>query len=133
MPAGKLVKSSSLAEKEIFLDPGDYLLLLRFVPDGMDNLEIFSEEPSLFLKNLSLKPGDTLSLNRGPATIDLKINQIPYINFLIQPFRGVRGNEFFSAKNGHEELEQASESLRIISGSWGSRRQPLGYFKGQGA
>jgi len=95
LPEGKFVGSTSLAEKEFFLEPGNYLLLMRFIPDLSENHEIFCEDPSLYLKKIFLTPGEIYSIHRGPAELMLKADEKPTLHFNNDPLRGVRGNELY--------------------------------------
>lgn len=95
LPAGKYIKRASLTDKELFLDPGEYLLILRFMTNDEEGLEVFSDEPSLYLKKVYLNPGQNLSLQRGPVELVLKANEIPLLNLLNESFRGIRGNELY--------------------------------------
>ena len=98
LPAGKFIKQASLLDKEIFIDPGDYLLLLRFQPEESEDVEVFSENPSLYLKKIHLNPGQKFSINRGPAELIFDVDDIPVLNFVGESIQGVRGNELYPAK-----------------------------------
>jgi hypothetical protein len=98
LPTGKFIKRASLSDNEIFLDPGTYTLLLRFNPDDNEGLEIFSETPSLYLKKIHLNPGQKITIQRGPAELVLEADDIPVVNVITEPLRGVRGNELYPAQ-----------------------------------
>jgi hypothetical protein len=99
LPAGRLVRGASLADQEIYLDPGDYALLLRFRPADEENLEMFSDSPELYLRKVSVLPGAILSIQRGPVTTLLYGNDIPSLTWGRVPLRGVKGNEVFPSKS----------------------------------
>ncbi len=105
IPEGKFIRCASLTEHEIFLDPGKYLLLMRFEPDNEGDIELFYENPSLYTKKISLDPGEIFTIHRGPAAIKLKADEKPVLNFNKEPLQGIRGNELYPA----EEL-----TLKII-------------------
>lgn len=95
---GRLIQGASLADKEIYLDPGDYVVLLRFRPTDDGELEILSEDPELYVRQITLEPGSTSEVRRGPAKILLKGVEIPALTWGHKPLRGVKGNELFPSR-----------------------------------
>ncbi|OPX18823.1 MAG: hypothetical protein BZ151_12550 [Desulfobacca sp. 4484_104] len=98
-PDGKLVSRSSLAKKEIYLNPGNYRLLQRFPAAGDDGLEPMSEEPALYVREINLLPGSVIPISRGPATLQIKPHNIPTLNWVGDPLRGIKGNELYASEN----------------------------------
>ena len=127
LPEGKFSGCTSLAEKEFFLEPGNYLLLMRFIPDLAEDLEIFCEDPSLYLKKIFLAPGEIHSIQRGPAELMLKADEKPVLHFNKDPLRGVRGNELYPSDGLKLEImipkemmeNQTKFSIKIKSNSLG--------------
>ncbi|ACN14575.1 hypothetical protein HRM2_14660 [Desulforapulum autotrophicum HRM2] len=99
MPDGRFVTGSSLAEKEVFLDPGNYLFLTRFSPENEEEYELFSDNPEVYSQRVSLAPGETYVFQRGPAKLQIKAEEKPALYFTQEPLRGVRGNELYPADN----------------------------------
>jgi len=100
LPSGKLVQSASLPDKEVSLEPGEYALLLRFLPRGEQDTELFSDCPKLFIKKrILLSPGESLSLCYGPAKLTLKADEMPLLLWQSKPVSGVRGNEFYPVED----------------------------------
>lgn len=95
LPLGKLVKSATLKDKQIDIEPGEYLLMLRFEPNDDGEVEGFCEEPTLFLKRVFLSPGESITLTKGPVTLDLKADLMPVICWETKPLKGTRGNELY--------------------------------------
>ncbi len=98
IPEGKFIRCASLAEHEIFIDPGKYLLLMRFEPENEGDIELFYDNPSLYTKKISLGPGEIFTIHRGPAAIKLKADEKPVLNFNKKPLQGIRGNELYPAE-----------------------------------
>ncbi len=94
---GKLLQNASLTDKEILLKPGDYLLILRFMPVQDEQTELFSEELSLYAKHISLNPGGRYELKRGPVSLSFKADDIPVMQFTNDAVHGIKGNEFISS------------------------------------
>jgi len=113
MPEGKFMVSASLAEKEVFFDPGKYLVLARFVPEGESELEMFSESPEIYAYNISLAPGETYAIQRGPAKIQIKAEEKPVLYFNQDPLRGVRGNELYRAGGLKLEIIIPKEMMSV--------------------
>lgn len=95
LPSGKLVKSATLKDKPIDIEPGEYLLMLRFEPNDDGEIEGFCEDPSLFLKRVFLSPGESITLTKGPVTLDLKADLMPVLCWETKPLKGTRGNELY--------------------------------------
>ncbi len=100
MPSGRLSNSASMSDKQLYFDPGDYLIILRFEP-GNDEIDVaqICEDPSLYMAPVALTPGKSLLIQRGPAKLYLKANDTPALNWLGDPVRGVRGNEFYPSRD----------------------------------
>lgn len=99
LPTGRLVQGACLADTEVFLDPGDYAILLRFKPTDEEHLEMFSESPDLYLRKVSVLPGSELAIQRGPAKVSVKGIDMPTLTWNQNPLRGVKGNEVYPANN----------------------------------
>jgi len=94
---GALVISSKLNnDNPINLEPGEYQLVLRFVPDGLEsNVETIRNDPSLYVMPLFLEPGQVTILSRGPAEIKLTADSKPLLIWNGKNIKGVRGNEIY--------------------------------------
>lgn len=93
---GRFLKGACLSDGELFLEPGEYTVLLRFEPDGVDSdLELISEYPSLFRWHITLRPGQLYELRRGPARVLLRADNEPALEWLGESVSGTRGNDLF--------------------------------------
>lgn len=99
LPNGKFVKKASLSDKEVYLDPGEYSLLMRFMPEDDEGIETFNEPPLILTKRINLNPGQQLLLERGPVKLILEADNVPALNLTRKPLRGVRGNELYPSKD----------------------------------
>lgn len=95
--SGAFIRAGKLNSGEILsLEPGEYQLLLRFVPDEMEeNVESIRREPSLYGMPLLLEPAEKLVLRRGPALLTIQADAKPLMMWEGQNIRGVRGNELY--------------------------------------
>ncbi len=118
IPEGKFITTASLAEKEVFLDPGKYLFLTRFVPEDAVELEMLSDSPEIHTYTISLAPGDNYTLQKGPAKIEVKAEEKPALDFNQHPIRGVRGNELYQAEGLKLEIiipkEMMNEEKKFV-------------------
>ncbi|HYA39910.1 MAG TPA: hypothetical protein VEF34_01295 [Syntrophobacteraceae bacterium] len=113
-PSGRLCKRTSLAEKEVALDPGRYTIILRFKPDGFDgNVESLSDEPSLYVIELQLLPGQSRLLRKGPADLLLQADNVPTLDWLGDTLRGLRGTEVYPSNGLKLEIVIPQEMLGI--------------------
>lgn len=77
-PSGRIYSSSSLSEKALMLDPGQYAILSRFEPEGFESdVQLVCADPALFLFEVQLMPGECRRLSRGPAELLLQANSTP--------------------------------------------------------
>jgi hypothetical protein len=113
-PSGRFYQSTSLAEKEIALNPGRYILLLRFKPDRVEeSVESLSEDPSLYLMELQLQPGERKCLCRGPAELFLQADNVATLNWLGESIRGLRGTEVYPSMELKLEILLPEEMLSV--------------------
>ncbi|GEM_PF-1649161 len=95
-PSGAFVHASKLNEEPLTLEPGDYQVVLRFIPDGLnETIEEVRRHPSLYLLLLRLEPGQKVLLSHGPATIELHVDQKPILLWDGVSIKGIRGNEVY--------------------------------------
>ncbi len=114
MPSGRLSRSAAISDEDICLDPGEYLLLLRFEPENDEGeVEQISEEPSLYIRSIVLSPDKSFILRRGPAKLYLKANDVPALNWLGDSVRGVRGNVFYPSEDLKVEVTIPEEFLEF--------------------
>ena len=79
---GRWARSSALSEPAISLSPGEYTFVLRFEPEGLNGVAyLASSDPDLYVLSISLLPGQTYTLRRGPAQIDIEAEIRPWIHF----------------------------------------------------
>ncbi|RJP56254.1 MAG: hypothetical protein C4549_06825 [Deltaproteobacteria bacterium] len=98
--SGTFVNSSKLSEAPITLEPGDYHLVLRFIPDGLrETVEEVRIQPSLYLLPLRLEPGEKFVLKHGPATLELHADLKPILLWEGTSIKGLRGNEIYCSNN----------------------------------
>lgn len=95
LPDGKFLAGACLADAEVFLDPGSYLILTRFLPNDQSEIEIHSESPEIYTHQATLAPGEIYALQRGPAKIEIKAEEKPLLYFQQDSLRGARGNELY--------------------------------------
>ncbi|MGM0608262.1 MAG: hypothetical protein ACQESN_08160 [Thermotogota bacterium] len=95
--SGRFVKSSSLGDGLIELDAGNYILMLRFKPTNCNEIDCFSEEPSIYLKNINIPPGESFYIEKGPAKICLQGEKKPSVIIDGESYSGVNGRKFFSS------------------------------------
>ncbi len=95
--SGAFVTGAALgAPDTVAVEPGAHLLVLRFVPDGLEELiERVSDTPELFTYEAEFDPGATLVLRRGPATATLQADARPFVAIEGRAVRGVRGHEVY--------------------------------------
>lgn len=74
---GRLAGRGQLAQKEpLTLPPGEYTVLARFKPTGVDTEEI-SDEPRLLSFRLLLRPAEHRVLSNGPAHLEVHADSQP--------------------------------------------------------
>jgi len=114
-PSGRFLQGAALGQNdEVALKPGPYAALLRFAPeDVMHEVEQLSAEPSLFLMNLDLLPGEKLRLHRGPAQLILHAEEVPSLNWQGDIIRDVRNQEVCSSKGLFLEVVIPRELLEV--------------------
>lgn len=79
---GQWLRCAALGDAEIKLPPGDYVLVLRFQPSGFtEECHCACVEPDLYSMPLTLHPGATCELRRGPAQVTLAGEARPWIKF----------------------------------------------------
>ena len=79
-PSGAFVHASKLNEEPVTLEPGDYQVVLRFIPDGLDEtIEVVRRQPSLYSLPLCLEPGQKVVLSHGPAALELHADLKPIL------------------------------------------------------
>lgn len=107
---GAFVKSASLADSEVWLDPGEFSFLLRFEPDDGD-IEVISEYPDIFLKEVDLGPGEQLLIQRGPASVPIKVNDVPSLNCSGTFIQGMRGTTIYQSENFYIDVSIPRELI----------------------
>lgn len=110
---GTLVEGTRLgAEKSVTLEPGNYQLVSRFIPDGMDgNAEELRNDPALYALTIFLEPGQQLKLTRGPASVTFIADSKPLLVWEGESVRGVRGHEIFCSTGTHLKVMIPSELM----------------------
>lgn len=110
---GILVDGTRLgAEKPVTLEPGNYQLVSRFIPDGMDgNSEEVRNDPTLYALTIFLEPGQQLKLTRGPASVTFIADSKPLLVWEGASVQGVRGNELFCSAGTHLKVIIPSELM----------------------
>lgn len=95
--SGIFVHSSKLNEEPLSLEPGDYQFVLRFIPEGFDELiEEVRIHPSLYLLPMRLKPDqEEVVLRHGPASLKLHVDRKPILLWDGVSIKGIRGNEIY--------------------------------------
>jgi hypothetical protein len=118
---GLFMKNVSLTDKEVFLEPGEYRILLRFEPeDTTEPFEQISVEPELFLQTVTLNPGESFFIKRGPAVLYLKAENVALLKWYGNYVKGIRGNEIYQAQGLSlriilpEEILESSETGFIV-------------------
>lgn len=98
---GALVESSSLVQDILHIEPGNYYVLSRFVPNKFDecHLQEVSPSPKIYYFVLNLAPGESKDLAKGPVTIKLQADSKPILSWEGSHIKGVRGNELFASEN----------------------------------
>lgn len=120
---GNFICSCSLADTKYHLEPNEYKVLSRFIPNGYDhhNIQEISAppSPSLYFFTLKLLPSEQTELSKGPATVILQADSKPILTWHGSHAKGVRGNELFaSAKLSiqlqiPEELQEQNDDFFI--------------------
>jgi hypothetical protein len=97
--SGQLVTAGQLGQSDpVRLEPGEFTLVLRFVPTDMDDfVEPLSEDPALYSCPITVQPDQEIVLKKGPAHVVLKADSKAAILWEGLNFRGVRGNEFYGS------------------------------------
>lgn len=97
--SGSFVGSGQLGQEHVFLlEPGEYNLLLRFAPSGLEEECLcLSDSPELFSFRLSLDPAQMVDLKRGPAKVSFLADTKPAMVWEGQKIRGVQGNELYAS------------------------------------
>lgn len=115
---GSFIESCSLADTTYHLEPGEYQVLSRFIPNGYDeySLQEISISPNIYSFSLKLLPGKQTELSKGPATVILQADSKPILTWNGSHLKGVRGNELFASENLSIQL-QIPEELREDSGN----------------
>jgi len=98
---GTFVKSSRLNVGEpLFIEPGKYQMVTRFIPDGMEDIiETVRSFPSLHVMSFLLDPGQKMVLSRGPAILNLQADAKPLLAWNGQSMKGLRGNEVYCSSD----------------------------------
>lgn len=78
---GRFFQSATLGQSPVRLPPGEYTLLLRFEPSGDIVTQCVSTDPALYLMPLTLLPGSTHSICRGPVSVQLTADSRPWLRF----------------------------------------------------
>jgi len=87
-------ESASLA-----LEPGNYQLISRFMPKGIEpEVECLSEAPSLYGFAMSLVPEQKIVLQRGPASLIIQADAKPYVGLTGQCFHDTKRHEFYASE-----------------------------------
>ncbi|MCB9480996.1 MAG: hypothetical protein H6680_04120 [Desulfobacteraceae bacterium] len=94
--SGRFVKSCSMADKEVNLEAGSYFLVLRFEPSCFTDMELISENPDLYLKKIDLDSGESIKIEKGPATLVIKGESKPSLKVTGKSYCGINGKNFFS-------------------------------------
>lgn len=110
---GRFLQRASLTDEEISLKPGNYSLVLHFLPVQDEQTEMFSEGSDLYVKQISLIPGQAYELQRGPISLSFKADDIPVVTFTNDFIRGLRGNEFVPSYQLGLEVYLPDEFLEI--------------------
>ncbi|MHB8828536.1 MAG: hypothetical protein ACYC6Q_03260 [Syntrophales bacterium] len=98
--SGTFVSSSKLSEEPITLEPGDYHIVSRFIPDDLnETVEEVRRQPSLYLLPIRLDPGGKFVLKHGPATLELHADLKPILLWEGMSIKGLRGNEIYCSNN----------------------------------
>lgn len=128
-PSGRLHLSTSLAEKEaekeVALNPGRYFLLLRFEPEGIEGtVELLSPDPALYVMALQLAPGEKKCLRRGPAQIVLQADNVPTLEWVGEPIKGLGGTEVYASRGLRLEIALPQEMLGLRGVAYGVTIKP---------
>lgn len=118
---GSFISSCSLADTIYHLEPGQYQVLSRFIPNGYDEASIqsISDYPKVYSFSLKLFPGSKAELSKGPASVSLQADSKPTLTWDGSHLKGVRGNELFASDKLSiqfqvpEELREDSRRLFI--------------------
>lgn len=112
---GRWRAAGQLNSASLTLAPGNYRLLLRFVPQGRpDEVECLQDEPSLYLWPVSLQPGETVKIRRGPALLEIHAEQRPWLGF--------DGDSLISADGRRIYL---SHRLHVRTAGWSGAQEPV--------
>ena len=98
---GTFVKASKLNfDGPLFIEPGKYQMVTRFIPDGMEDIiETVRSQPSLHVMTFLLGPGQKMVLSRGPAILNLQADAKPFLAWNGQSIKGLRGNEVYCSSD----------------------------------
>jgi len=110
---GILIQGSQLGSNAIVsLEPGNYQLVMRFIPDGIDcSIEDIRCEPALYGLSIFIEPGQSLILSRGPAAITFKADSKPLLVWDGDSTKGVRGHDLFISSGTRLRVIIPSELL----------------------
>jgi hypothetical protein len=110
---GTLVCGSRLgAENPVTLEPGNYQLISRFVPEGMEeSIEEVHSDPALYVFPICLQPSQHLIITRGPASVTIVADSKPLILWEGESVKDVRGNELFCSSGTYLKVIIPSELM----------------------
>lgn len=98
---GRLLGRGQLAQGPLNLPPGAYTVLSRFSPNDIETDEL-SDAPPLFTFTLSLRPGETRVLANGPASLEVRADSEPLIDWQGNAHASKDGVEFIFGQAGLE-------------------------------
>lgn len=129
--------AGQLNTTSLMLAPGNYQLLLRFVPQGrLDEVEHLQDTPSLYRWPVSLQPGECIEIRRGPALLKIEADQRPRLGFEGDSLTSTDGDRIYLARGLHvltAGLDGAAETLPGYEIHFTSGEKDLGLIPAEAA
>lgn len=129
--SGEFLTQSQLSADSdcLALEPGRYQLVTRFIPKGLEEeVECLSDEPKMYGLSITLIPGETFVLKRGPASLAIKADSKPYLYLSGNSHHDTKGHEIYasvglivgvSIPEDYLQQTEAGYIVRLVPGDLG--------------